>query len=319
MTPSDYKYDIAFSFLAQDEPLATEINDLLQDRLKTFLYSKQQGEIAGTDGEEGFGKVFGEEARIVVVLYRVGWGQTPWTRIEETAIRNRSYDHGYDFAFFILLDDLPSVPKWLPKTQIWFDLKRWGVTGAAAAIETRVQERGGAPHEETVKERATRLQRALDFAKKRKQFLNSPQGVEIAYKEFEALYSEVDRLINEIKITTPAIALQLKRSGHQVVLLGFTLGLNIIWKRLYSNTLDNAELHIELWSGHPPFPGIMNILLFEEPHKMDTITFQFDLLPSGEYRWNATSIGGRSLSTKDLAAFVLNYFMDEGQKKQTRK
>ena len=48
----DFEYDIAFSFLAEDEMLATQLNDLLQDRFKTFLYSKQQEKLAGTDGEE---------------------------------------------------------------------------------------------------------------------------------------------------------------------------------------------------------------------------------------------------------------------------
>ena len=70
MNGRSYNYDVALSFLAQDERLATELNDLLQDRLKTFLYSKRQGEIAGTDGEQTFNKVFGEEARVVVVLCR---------------------------------------------------------------------------------------------------------------------------------------------------------------------------------------------------------------------------------------------------------
>src|SRR4051794_8510262 len=126
MESSSYKYDVAFSFLAGDEALAAQLTDLLQDRLKVFLYSRRQGEIAGTDGEKTFNAVFGEQARLVVVLYRSGWGQTPWTRIEETAIRNRAYEHGYDFVKFIPLDDNPSVPKWLPKTQLWFGLKRWG-------------------------------------------------------------------------------------------------------------------------------------------------------------------------------------------------
>lgn len=65
MEPSDYKYDVAFSFLAEDEELATELNDLLQDRLRTFLYWKKQGEIAGTDGEKSFNNVFGRDARLV--------------------------------------------------------------------------------------------------------------------------------------------------------------------------------------------------------------------------------------------------------------
>jgi hypothetical protein len=60
----------------------------MQDRYKTFLYSRAQGELVGTDGEKTFNAVFGEQARIVAVLLRPEWGQTPWTRIEETAIRN---------------------------------------------------------------------------------------------------------------------------------------------------------------------------------------------------------------------------------------
>jgi hypothetical protein len=69
---ADYKYNVAFSFLAQDEQLASQLNDHLQDRAKTFLYSKRQERLAGTDGEETFNSVFGEHARVVVVLYREG-------------------------------------------------------------------------------------------------------------------------------------------------------------------------------------------------------------------------------------------------------
>jgi hypothetical protein len=69
MEMQQYKYDVAFSFLAQDEELAIQINDLLQDSVQIFLYSKKQGEIAGTDGEKSFNKVFGEQSRLVVVLY----------------------------------------------------------------------------------------------------------------------------------------------------------------------------------------------------------------------------------------------------------
>ncbi len=59
MNNNEFKYDVAFSFLQQDEPTATQINDLLQDRVSTFLYSRRQGEVAGTDGEKTFNQVFG--------------------------------------------------------------------------------------------------------------------------------------------------------------------------------------------------------------------------------------------------------------------
>jgi len=38
----NFQYDIAFSFTKEDEGVATQINDLLQDRYQTFLYSSAQ-------------------------------------------------------------------------------------------------------------------------------------------------------------------------------------------------------------------------------------------------------------------------------------
>ena len=55
-----FKYDVAFSFLSRDEELAININDHLEGRVKTFLYSEQQKEVGGTDGYESFGRVFGQ-------------------------------------------------------------------------------------------------------------------------------------------------------------------------------------------------------------------------------------------------------------------
>jgi hypothetical protein len=133
----EYEFDVAFSFLQEDEEIAYRLNDLVQDRLKMFIYSKSQDKIAGTDGEKTFHEVFGKKARTVVVLYREKWGTTSWTRIEETAIRNRAYEEGYDFVLFIPLQKPARLPKWLPKTQIWTDLERWGNEGAAAIIEER--------------------------------------------------------------------------------------------------------------------------------------------------------------------------------------
>jgi hypothetical protein len=209
---SDYKHDVAFSFLAQDEALATELNDLLENRLRTFLYSKKQGEIAGTDGEKTFNSVFGEEARIVVVLYRGNWGQTPWTRIEATAIRNRAFEDGYEFVIFIPLDEPPSAPKWLPRPQLWVGLKRWGIRAAAAVIEDRVKALGGEPKEETVFERAARLERSVKFAERKSRFLNSYDGVNAARGEFDDLREELKVLIASLKGLT-SVLLHIRTGG----------------------------------------------------------------------------------------------------------
>ena len=138
-----FNYDVAFSFLEADQVLAITIDNLLKDRLKTFIYTDRQAEIAGTDGEKIFNQVFGKEARMVVILYRPQWGSTPWTRIEETAIRNRGYEEGYDFVLFVMLEKGISPSQWLPKNRLWFGFERWGVQGLASIIEARVQEVGG--------------------------------------------------------------------------------------------------------------------------------------------------------------------------------
>jgi hypothetical protein len=82
-----FKYEVAFSFTGEDEGLATQINDLLRDRYRTFLYSREQEKLAGTDGEETFNDVFGKEARTVAVLLRPEWGSSAWTRIEQIATK----------------------------------------------------------------------------------------------------------------------------------------------------------------------------------------------------------------------------------------
>ena len=111
-----YPIDVAYSFVQEDEEVAAQVDSLLKNRLSTFLYSERQGELVGADGEARLKRVFGEEARIVVVFYRTEWGTTPWTRIEETAIRDRAYTEGYDFTIFVCMDQ-SKLKDWVPKTR----------------------------------------------------------------------------------------------------------------------------------------------------------------------------------------------------------
>jgi len=316
MTPEQYEFDVAFSFLAKDESLATQLDELLRSRLKTFLYSKRQEEVGGTDGEVTFNAIFGKKARVVVVLYRDGWGKSPWTRIEETAIRNRGYDHGYDFALFIPLDEPPTVPEWLPRHRLWVGLLRWGLEGAASVIEARVQEMGGEPHEESVVERASRLDQSLRFEAHRKQFLNSVAGVMAADAKFASLQTKLGELVAEVKERTSSIPMELKSARQKIVILGFGLGLSVDWRPQFSNSLDDARLSVELWEGHPP---MREIDTFEPPRKLRTMEFTFDLLPSDHSCWRESGNGGRPYTSKELAEYLLNYFMEEGSKVSPRR
>jgi hypothetical protein len=296
----EYKYDVAFSFLQQDEALALAINDLIRERLNTFVYSEEQKELAGKDGEEIFNKVFGGEARTVFVLHRKGWGETPWTRIEQTAIRNRAYDEGYDFAIFAPVDESP-LPGWVPKTRLWVGLERWGPEGAAAIIEARVQETGGRPREETSEDRARRLQGEIEFIREKKSLLGSESGVKLANEAFANLVAELERAAaassGEIQVARDRI------NTCRINGKGYTMLLD--WSVSFSNTLESSALYLYLFRGYLAGPEEMS---FAKPTRLMVREFQFDFDRSKKPLWKEGSRG--SFSTQDLAKLCITILLE---------
>jgi len=111
----------------------------------------------------------------------------------------------YGFILFIPLDDQPTVPKWLPKSQLWIGLGRWGLTGAASVIDARFQELGGSSVQETIEHRAARLEKSVNFAKFRKQYLSSDDGVRKVAAAFEVLVSEVECRLPTLQASAPSL------------------------------------------------------------------------------------------------------------------
>lgn len=311
----EFKYEVAFSFLKEDEELATSLNDLIQNRLSTFLYSKRQGEIVGTDGEETFNNVFGSDSRIVVVLYRGKWGKTPWTRIEETAIRNRAFNEGYDFTIFIPLESPPKPPPWLPKTRIWADLERLGVQGAVSIIEDRVKEAGGISHEETVEERATRLKQQMDKERKRKAFLNSADGVKSASEEFMRLATQVEMIAGNLSSKTGLDLASKHNIDHRafqwVEVYDMQFCVAAEWGIEYTNTLDGSRLDIVLLKGRPRRPSR---LILNEPIILQHLLFNFDLDQSQIRGWRAND--SKFMTTDQLAEFCIKLLIDRIHKQE---
>jgi len=303
----EFKYDVAFSFLAQDEDLALQICNLIEDRVRVFLYSEKQEELAGRDGEEVFNRVFGTEARIVFVLYRRGWGESPWTRIEETAIRNRAYNEGYDFVLFAPLDENP-IPKWLPKTRIWVGIDRWGIEGAASIIEAKVQEAGGFPREETVQNRVDRLNREIEAEKKKKGFLDSFDGVNAAKEELKTLFSELDRVITGGTKTEESVNLTIEKGAGRCAVCGDGFSIFFDWSAAYNNSVQSSALYLSLWEG---FVSISGGNPFERPTLLKKIELQFDLSNSGIPIWKERRDSEKSYSTNALAKLALTMLLNK--------
>src|SRR5690349_15489334 len=118
------------------------------------------------------------DARVVVILYREPWGQTDWTRIEETAITDRCLKKGWQSLLFVQLDDESAIPQWLPHTHIRFKLKDYGVDEAVGAVKLRVQEQGGIIEQPDALARAKRVQHEAEFLAERTRLFGDRQWIE---------------------------------------------------------------------------------------------------------------------------------------------
>ena len=154
MPKSEPRYDVAISFLSQDEQVGAAFRDRLSEGLKVFFYPRNQEQLAGTDGLETMRTPFLSGSRVVVVLYREPWGKTPWTGVEQTAIQEGCLNHGWQRLFFVVLDKKSTIPLWLPQTHVRFNYADFGLEQAIGAIKARVQECGGSIEPMTALKRA---------------------------------------------------------------------------------------------------------------------------------------------------------------------
>jgi hypothetical protein len=99
----------------EDLSLAQALYDKLSEGLEVFFFPRRQEELAGTDGLESMREPFLHECRIRLVLYREKWGNTPWTRVEATAIKEACLDQGWDGLFFFMIDSSSAPPEMASK------------------------------------------------------------------------------------------------------------------------------------------------------------------------------------------------------------
>ncbi len=236
----NFKYEIAFSFCQEDEKLALEIDDYLNDSVKTFIYSQKQKELVGKDGEIEFKRIFLEHSRVVVVLYREKYGNTNWTRIEEDSIRSRAYDDGYDFTLFISLDG--KIPKYLPKTRIWYDIERFGTKAAANIISFFINERGGESREINAKDKAEKLGRKLKFKSKLDKYRDSHEAIGNALMEIDNVIKIGESKIREVFDGLNYGFTQEPRKYFKLVYENFVLVVQ--WRSTFNNSMDKSNLKV---------------------------------------------------------------------------
>lgn len=285
------KYDVAISFLSADETTAAAINQKLAEGLNVFFYPRSQEELAGTDGLESMRKPFFEDSRVIVVLYREPWGKTPWTRVEETAIKDGCLQYGWERLLFIALDKTSAFPRWLPQTHVRFNYADFGLEQAVGAIKARVQENGGQPQPMTAMKRAEMFEAEHRFQRDRAR-MNSDEGMEKIVSKVAELFQEIEKSCEQIKGTRGFLQIKCgsdfkERSSVQTcVITNDLVGLVVTWKQPYSNTLADSNLFIREFSGRLILPSeLAQFMYLAKPELLNEAKYSPDLSLAREYGW----------------------------------
>jgi len=304
----EYKYEAAFSFLQDDELIALEIGDRIRDRLNVgiFVYSQRQDELAGTDGVDRFSQIFAEESRIVVVLYREGWGQTRWTRVEETAIRTRGFNEGHEFVLLVKLD-AADPPVWLPPTRLYLGFARHGVDGVAGAIEVRVQSVGGQVRSESVLDRAAIVARGIELDTERRQWRDSYQGVETAKLEAKQLFEELKSYSENVSSLIPQVQIRYNSTGSKSCEVSTRgTGFSVRWYNSAGNSLYQSGLIFEIWED-ARFTGGRMVIRSQKY----SLNYAFDIDATRRTGWRMSD-DNRFLTTAQLSEYWIKRLIDGG-------
>jgi hypothetical protein len=267
------QYDVAISFLSRDEATAAAIYRKLTEGMQVFFFPRNQEALAGTDGLESMRKPFFDDSRVMVVLYREPWGKTPWTGIEETAIKDSCLVHGWSRLFFIVLDRESAIPIWLPQTHVRFNYADYGLEQAVGAIKARVQENGGQNLPLTPMKRAEIFREAERF-RRDKSRMSSEAGIEAILNSVSELFREIERHCAEINAEGH---LRIRsgtsfKEGNALQSCSMTdhhVGLSVVWRQQCSNLLDNSALIVREYSGGLIFPDELGQRMYpDQPRQL---------------------------------------------------
>jgi hypothetical protein len=306
-------YDVAISFLFQDRRTAQALHDeLATSGLNVFFFPRRQEELAGTNGMESMRTPF-LGARVNVVLFRKPWGETPWTRVEDTAISERCFKGGWTTLMFVQLDKTSTLPGWLPPTHVRFSFDDYGLTQLVGAIKLRVQEQGGAIRRVDAMGKAEAVRREAEYLADRDRLMRDAGWIGELQESIRRAMDELGRLASEINasqrldiVVGPGnFGLTIIRSGYVSMAVG--------WQQPISNYVgDSNPYECHLWaaehSGTLPLHG-ENRWYVEQPKKMRQHTFKVDVARDRGLMWRASG-KNEYIQPSELADYIMRLFLD---------
>jgi hypothetical protein len=283
------KYDVAISFLSKDSHTAAALYDKLGEGLNVFFFPGKQEDLAGTDGLKSMREPFYDNSRVNVVLYSDGWGKTPWTRVEETAIKDGCLAFGWRRLFFLVLDQSIALPVWLPDTHVRFNFAEYGLEQAVGAIKARVQENGGKSVPLTPAKRAEMLLAEEQYLQDKAR-MNSQEGLNKIVTAVRRLFDEIERQCNDLNSSQRAVirceSVFSERSATQTcVITNDAVTVTVVWNQPYTNTLEGTGLVVREFKDRLILPSETNRYYIDQPRKDRETLYLPDLSLAREYGW----------------------------------
>jgi hypothetical protein len=197
-----FKYDVAISFLARDENLATELHERLAPQFSVFTYPRRQEEVVGTDGYTRFSEIFSREAGVVLILHREQWGRTAFTSVEEEAIKYRHFSgtHSWEFLLLAKLDE-SAPPQWIPPYRIYHQMPGGSVETLVAVIANKAVEKGAAPQPLSAVGLAAQIAGERARAEADSRYLASREGLEAVRAAVVQIYDDISGVVKAVQKT----------------------------------------------------------------------------------------------------------------------
>jgi hypothetical protein len=315
MPIEDPRYDVAISFLSKDGNIAAALNERLTEGFKVFFFPRRQEELAGTDGLESMRKPFFDDSRMTVVLYRDGWGETPWTRVEKTAITDSCLAHGWQRLFFVILDQTSTLPVWLPHTHVRFNFSEYGIEQAVGAIKLRIQEQGGQNLPMTPTRRAEIFEAQEKFRRDELN-LNSPEGWKSIFNSAGLLFQQIERHCTEVNSRQGSLqircgfSLNEQSSLQECIITNEHVAISVCWLQRYVNTLEGSSLTVREFPQRLMLPSeTRGRMYIDPPRSIAEFTYSPALSLARELGWKRSGTT-EFISSPRLAEQCVIQFMD---------
>ena len=241
------------------------------------------------------------------MLYRAPWGDTPWTRVEEQAIKELCFEEGWEHLVFAKLDQ-SSVPKWIPKPHLYLDLTTFTLAELAGAIKARLVELGVELLQPTAAERALAQEGRRKFDQETRDLLSRDPGV------FAEQLAALEQAIRVIAADISARAGYEVQTGLGAVIRGFVINaqgqtLQLAARELYANTARDAYVQIAEYDRtmHVDSPLYHYLYSEEQLQAVRTRKMFVRRLESIGWCWE---LDGRVQPTAAAAEAIVNLLLD---------